>query len=95
MKGLKMKTITMSIFAAIGLFVLTMFQPAQASTTLMTINCDTAVHLADFKSCAVIAGIFHGSGVYTAFSPSHFAIVKISASGYATYPTPHITCGES
>jgi hypothetical protein len=75
-----MKTATSFARAIIGLFALFAISATHAATIMAyTVNCSTAVHLADFSSCAQRSVPTRGSGVYVAFSPTKFTMVRITA----------------
>jgi hypothetical protein len=74
-----MITISRRLFICALIFMaLSVARPARA-TQVMTINCNTAVHLADFISCANLQAFSRGSGIYVTFGATKFTTVTITA----------------
>jgi hypothetical protein len=74
-----MKTIGRLVFGASCLAALIAFRSAHATPPVITINCATASHVADFQSCATAQARKSGTASYVTFSQSHFTIVNITA----------------
>jgi hypothetical protein len=68
------------VIGAAGILLLALIQPVQATTpTYFTLNCNTAVHLADFVNCAYNRGGSTGPGIYVTFGSAHFTQVTVAA----------------
>ena len=74
-----MATITRLMLTALLLALLGAPQSGRAAPPVITINCNTAVHIADFQACATERAIVSGPASYVTFSASHYTIVNVAA----------------